>query len=141
MIPLVLQEAGSERARQLLAADPSLVFWWGAPVECYGAIVRAGRASRLSNPGIRQSQTALASLWGRSAEIGPSANLRAQALRLVAVHPLRGADALQLAAAIVWREERPDNAGFVCLDDRLRAAAMREGFDVMPWPDEVHEGE
>ena len=80
-------------------------------------------------------------LWNRSAEIGPSQNLRDHALRLVAVHPLRTADALQLAAAVIWREARTANAGFACLDDRLRAAALREGFDVVPWPEEVHEGE
>ena len=94
---------------------------------------------RLTDHGISQAQLVLASLWSRGIEIGPSPTLREYALRLVAVHPLRGADALQLAAAVVWREGRPAGAGFVCLDDRLRAAAMRESFDVAPWPQEVHE--
>ncbi|HEY6321861.1 MAG TPA: hypothetical protein VJA16_09915 [Thermoanaerobaculia bacterium] len=49
------------------------------------------------------------------------------------------ADSLQLAAAIDWCEERTTGAGFVCLDQRLRSAALREGFDVVPWPEEIHE--
>jgi hypothetical protein len=44
------------------------------------------------------------------------------------VHPLRAADALQLAAAYVAAERRPATLEFVTLDDRLRLAAMKEGF-------------
>jgi hypothetical protein len=50
----------------------------------------------------------------------------------VASHPLRAADALQLAAALVWCDEAPQGTAFVCLDDRLRDAARREGFAVLP---------
>jgi len=55
-----------------------------------------------------------------------------RALRLVQTHPLRAADALQLAAALVACNERPEALPFVCLDDRLRDAARREGFPVLP---------
>jgi hypothetical protein len=48
------------------------------------------------------------------------------------VHPLRAADALQLAAALVWVEEQPHGEGFVSLDGRLRDAAAREGFTLVP---------
>ena len=57
---------------------------------------------------------------------------RARALRLVRTHALRAADALQLAAALVASEERPESLPFVCLDDHLRDAARREGFTVLP---------
>ena len=52
--------------------------------------------------------------------------------RLLFVHPLRAADAFQLAAALVWCRERTAGAGFVCLDGRLREAVAREGFEVFP---------
>jgi hypothetical protein len=45
---------------------------------------------------------------------------------------LRAADALQLAAALVWSDESPTGEGFVSLDDRLREAARRQGFEVLP---------
>jgi hypothetical protein len=64
--------------------------------------------------------------------VPPTDEVRRRAARLVAVHPLRAADALQLAAALLWCEEQPHNEGFVCLDDRLRDAARNEGFDVRP---------
>jgi len=64
--------------------------------------------------------------------VAPTDELRRRAARLVAVHPLRAADALQLAAALLWCEEQPHTEGFVSLDDRLRDAARNEGFDVKP---------
>jgi hypothetical protein len=45
---------------------------------------------------------------------------------------LRAADALQLAAALVWCQGDPLQHGFVCLDQRLREAARREGFTALP---------
>lgn len=65
-------------------------------------------------------------------EVRPSDEVRARAMRLLSIHPLRAADALQLAAALVWCRERTAGAGFVCLDGRLREAAGREGFEVLP---------
>lgn len=62
----------------------------------------------------------------------PTNKLRSLAGRLLAVHPLRAADALQLAAALRWCEDEPGGKAFVCLDDRLRAAARREGFSPIP---------
>jgi hypothetical protein len=48
------------------------------------------------------------------------------------VHDLRSAHSLHLAAAIAAAEGRPASLEFVCLDDRLRVAAGREGFAVVP---------
>ena len=64
--------------------------------------------------------------------VAPSAPLRERASRLVAVHPLRAADAFQLAAALASSELTPRGDGFVTLDDRLRTAARAEGFTVRP---------
>ncbi len=56
---------------------------------------------------------------------------RRYAERLVETHPLRAGDALQLAAAIVAAEERPDSIEFVTFDRRQAEAAEREGFRVL----------
>jgi predicted nucleic acid-binding protein len=78
-------------------------------------------------------------LWPRFQQVSPAEELRDRAIRLLDLHPLSAADALQLAAALDWCGEHTAGAGFVCLDQRLRAAAMREGFDVYPLAAEVHE--
>jgi uncharacterized protein len=65
-------------------------------------------------------------------EVTPSEDVRERAERLLGVHALRAADALQLAAALIWARERPARLEFVCLDGRLRGIAWREGFAVLP---------
>ena len=58
-------------------------------------------------------------------EMHPSAPLRRTAMRLLRVHPLRAADALQLAAAIAAAARgRVAVWAFVTLDDRLAQAAV-----------------
>jgi len=37
-----------------------------------------------------------------------------------------------LSAALVWCEEQSRGEVFVCLDERLREAARREGFALIP---------
>lgn len=55
-----------------------------------------------------------------------------RAARLLAVHGLRGYDAVQLASALLVAEVVPECAGFAVLDRRLRAAAAREGLTLLP---------
>jgi hypothetical protein len=72
---------------------------------------------------------ALASGWN---EILPVDSVRETACRVLRVHPLRAADAMQLAAALIMAGGRTARAGFLACDDRLREAASREGFLVGP---------
>jgi len=58
--------------------------------------------------------------------------VRDRALRLVATHALRAADAMQLGAALVAVADRPGGHAFVCVDHRLRDAGLREGFHLLP---------
>ena len=81
---------------------------------------------------VREAPGSLGRLASEWEEVQPGERIRVTAERLLAVHPLRAADALQLAAAMAWRGELTRAAGFVCFDERLRDAAAREGFDVLP---------
>jgi hypothetical protein len=47
------------------------------------------------------------------------------------MHPLRAADSLQLAAALVAADHDPTTLELVCLDARLATADRREGFRVI----------
>lgn len=77
------------------------------------------------------ASTKLAALESRWVEIAPSDRLRDDARRLVRVHDLRAADALQLAAALAASDDQDDPLPFVTLDERLALAAEREGFPVL----------
>ncbi len=106
--------------------------WWGSLVECCSALERRHRAGQLKGTGKRQAEQSLNQLAAAWAEIQPTGSVRERARRLLSSHDLRAADALQLAAALVWAEEQPMGRAFVCLDERLREAARQEGFRVLP---------
>jgi hypothetical protein len=57
--------------------------------------------------------------------------VREAAIRFLRVHPLRAADALQLAAAFVAADRQPSSLELVTLDDLVAAAARKEGFIVV----------
>jgi predicted nucleic acid-binding protein len=139
VIPLLLPQPASQHLERLLRRDPAVVLWWGSAVECTSGLARLQREGTLGRSALRQAHHLLEQFRERAAEVQPVTEVRARALRLLAVHPLRAADSLQLAAALFWCRERPQRVGFVCLDDRLRIAASGEGFQVLPYPEDVHE--
>jgi predicted nucleic acid-binding protein len=116
----------------MLRTDPHAVLWWITPVECQSALYRAHRGGALPSAPLRGALTRLGALVEDFDLVAPTLNLRERAGRVLGAHPLRAADALQLAAALAWCDEAPQGAGFVCLDDRLRTAARAEGFTVLP---------
>lgn len=132
VVPLLIAEVSSARLREVLGSDPTMVCWWGTRIECASAIVRYARAQRLASTEIAAARRRLVTLLEEWTEIQPDEVLRTNAERVVGVHSLRAADAVQLAAALVACDGTPSNLSFVCLDTRLREAAMREGFVVVP---------
>jgi len=127
LVPLVLQQPRTNEARKLLDADDEIVVWWGSAVECASAIARLHREDLLSASAERDARSLLDALGKSWYEVQPGDLVREQALRLLRVHPLRAADALQLAAALEWAGAPPDG-DLVTFDDRLREAALREGL-------------
>ncbi len=127
LVPLLLDQPLTERARALYGQDSELVVWWGSPIECASAISRLHREGQLTAAEEAQARALLLSLKASWFEVQPGDVLREQALRILRVHPLRAAEALQLAAAIEWAGSPPDG-DFISFDDRLAAAAQREGF-------------
>lgn len=132
LLPLCLQESQTSVLRKLVDQDGEIVAWWGALIEGYSALARLRREEELTmeqESHARQLLTRLASFW---AEVRPSNLVRDQAARALLIHPLRAADALQLAAALIWSGNQTTDQEFVCLDHRLRGAAYQEGFKVVP---------
>ena len=138
-VPLLIEQPSTERLRPLRARDPEMALWWGTVVECAGALARVRREGKVSAPNQLQALSRLDELWTDVYEIQPDELVRSRAVRLVTVYHLRAADALQLAAALVWCREQPYGFDFVCVDARLSLAAAREGFRVLPYVEEVHE--
>jgi uncharacterized protein len=131
IVPLLAVQDSTKAIRAEAKQDASILTWWGSRVECVSAVSRRERDGQLDEPGARAAIDRLMDLASNWAEIAPSARLRQTAERLLRVHPLRAADALQLAAAIVAADGDPETMAFMTLDERLALAARREGFPVI----------
>lgn len=139
VLALAVREPGTERLEKLLRRDPEVVLWWGTAVHCAGALANAQRDGRVVPADQPKARAVIDHLRSRAFEIQPLEEVRARALRLLAVHPLAPAEALELAAALVWCRERTQGVGFVSVDDKLRQAAALENFRVLPYADEIHD--
>lgn len=128
LVPLLVAEPSTRALQALAARDLDMLVWWGSPVECVSALARLEREAALDGVQARAAYDRLEELARGWHEIGPGEIVRETALRFLRVHPLRAADALQLAAAFVAAENRPSAMEVVTLDDRLAEAARKEGF-------------
>lgn len=132
VIPLCIEEPQTKIVQDIAKKDNAFVVWWGSLIECYSAFARLYREGSLKyqeEEQVREVLFSLASVW---TEIEPSEDIRDIAVRLLLNHPLRAADSLQLSAAIVWADKKPKGHHFVCFDVKLREAARKEGFAVLP---------
>lgn len=132
LVALIFAEPSSRTLESLLTGDREVVIWWGTPVECQSAFYRRQREGLIAE---RDSKTALRRfdyVLEDADRVPPMNEVLERASRVLALHPLRAADAFQLAAALAWCKGTVDGRIFVCLDDRLRAAAEAEGFSVLP---------
>ena len=132
IIPLCLKESASEAAKGLLKGEEDMVVWWTTRIECLSALSRRQREKTLSSGDSLKAKAILSALAEAWSEVQPTEMIRQRAERLLSIHPLRAADALQLAAALIWAQENPRGLALVCLDHNLREAALREGFSVLP---------
>ncbi|MGQ0816035.1 MAG: type II toxin-antitoxin system VapC family toxin [Gemmatimonadota bacterium] len=130
LVCVIIDDPRTEFARGLLERDEEAVVWWSTYVECCSAVARRRREQRLAPQAEQRGLAWLDGLRSSWYELAPTEDVRKQARRLLNVHTLRAADALQLAAAIVWMGYGGEG-DFVTFDARLAEAARREGFDVV----------
>lgn len=132
VVPLLVEEPTSHDMSILLEEDGDMVVWWATRIEAVSALVRRFREGIIGAGEEGRARLLLGTLSDSWSEMLPTARLRAVAERSLAVHALRTADALQLAAALRWGGDEPEGREFVCLDTRLREAARKEGFHLLP---------
>lgn len=135
LVKRYLQEAGTELVAALEQVDVAEI----ARVEVVGAFWRRYRDGGLTPDAARALTADFESDWFGDTVTGPQFGivrsdgvLLDRAAELVARHPLRAADAIQLASASAARDADPELTTMVCFDDRLRVAAAIEGFALLP---------
>jgi predicted nucleic acid-binding protein len=131
VVPLLLTEASTGPMQRIAEADPVMAAWWATELECVAALARLERETALTDAATQTALERLERLAAAWNEVQPIAALRGVARRLLRVHTLRTADALQLAAATMLAEGQPGSLEVVTLDQQLAAAARREGFSVL----------
>jgi predicted nucleic acid-binding protein len=132
IIPLCLKEKASEAVKGLMKDDENIVVWWTTYIECLSALSRRQREGVLTSGDAAKARAVLSALAAAWSEVQPTELVRLRAERLLSIHPLRAADALQLAAALVWAQETPRGLHFVCLDQNLCESSLKEGFSIKP---------
>jgi len=137
VVPLLFEQKQTGVARKLHGADPEMAVWWGTTVECHSAIARMLRQQAIDRNGAAQGMERLHELETEWLEVEPSTGIRNEACRLLFAHPLRAADALQLAAVINLSREIGDRVPMICFDDRLVEAARFEQLAVVPHAKDV----
>lgn len=131
ILPLLLDERTSASVAAVYEDDERQIVWCLTEVEAVSALARRERQG--GKPvDVERARTTLKILSERWEEVTSVESVRTRAIRLLGTHGLRAADALQLAAALVFCDERTESLPFVCLDDRLAEAARKEMFPVLP---------
>jgi len=131
LVPLCVEEPATVPVVALVDSDPDVAVWWSTPVECASALARLERDGTLDAADAAHAFARLDGFAKSWMFIEPLSEIQEIARRLLRVHVLRAADALQLAAAFLAAERRPPTLTVVTLDDRLAAAARKEGFTVV----------
>ena len=130
LVPLLVTEASSDLRRKQYDADPWAVVWFGTLAEIESSLVRRPRDGQLPADVEHAARKRLHEMTKQWTEVTPTTEVRARAIRLLRVHPLRAAAAFQLAAALIFCREQPQHLPFLTADQRLRDAANLEGFPV-----------
>ena len=133
LVPLCIHEAASRQA-QLYIRKFAPVVWWGSLVEVHSAICRLHREKEITDAN-KQGAVARLRLLSRGwREVLPDDQLRDLAIESLDKYALRAADGLQLAASLIWCQQRPSRRSFICGDRRLAQAAGSVGFSVLELP-------
>ena len=130
LVPLCVREAATRHAQtQFRRFQP--VVWWGSLVEIHSAICRLHREKEITDSGKAGALARLQLLSRSWGEILPTDEIRELAMEALDKYFLRAADSFQIAAALIWCEERSSRRSFVCADQRLAKAAGAAGFSVI----------
>jgi hypothetical protein len=126
LVKLVLIEEGSELARLVWQEADRVVATRLARIESASAVAAARRDRRIRSAGEARAHAELESLW-RDVDVRElTPRVERDAADLARSHPISGADAVHLAAAIEM------GAVLLTWDRRQAEAATSEGLAVIP---------
>ena len=126
------QEPYSEEILSKWQSATQIITSFVAYAETMASILIKKREEELSTRLVRTILQQFQNDWESFTRVEVNNELNGYVDRVVARHPLRGFDAIHLASAIIVQERLPENLLFICFDNRLNAAAQREGLRIFP---------
>ena len=127
LIPLCVSQPQTEKSRSLYERY-GVVAWWTTQVEMMSGLTRLDRMGQINHDQFLVGKQIALEIVGDWLSVGSTGSIATDACSLLELHPLRAADALQLAAALEWCEGKPKGNVFLTFDQRLREAAGLAGF-------------
>lgn len=130
IVPLLVNEPKTAEAQTALKGDRAIMVWCLTFLEATSALNRRLRTEEIHFGHFRAGEERLKKLSAAWDQIVFSDKLTQLTARLLRTHPLRTADALQLAAALVAGGHDASQVNFFSYDERLNEAAAREGLSL-----------
>ncbi|MBN1962875.1 MAG: type II toxin-antitoxin system VapC family toxin [Deltaproteobacteria bacterium] len=127
LVPLLIKEKFTIKTKSWLHEDAAIVVWTLTPIEIISALQRRYREGIVDMQQLMHVTKRADELIASCRMVIDVEKVKPLAVRLLCTHSLKAADALQLAAALVWAGE-PTGRVFHTFDKRLADAAFSEGF-------------
>ena len=128
IVPLLILERETEECLRIFKSDPDVIVWTMSKVEVFSALCRRFRQKGMNEEVFDSVKIRMGLFFDGAFEIVSIPRVKERALRLLQIHSLKAADALQLAAALVATQEMPAKLAFMSFDEQLSKAAKCEGF-------------
>jgi len=126
LVKLYIAEPGSERMRESATQEVRIAASVLAFAEVHATFARRRREALLLASELEELLLRFAEDWEGLLQVPVGAEVLAFVPELCKRHPLRGADAVHLASALLLRQEL--EVFFACSDSSLLAAAAAEGL-------------
>lgn len=128
ILPLCCSQIFTIQSKKIYRKFPKTVIWWGTSVEINSGLARLKRNNHLDDKQVIKSLK----LWEKfrisSRIVLPIERIILLADELPERYELRAMDSFQMAAALVWCQEKPRNRPFVTADEKLSKAVEKAGF-------------
>lgn len=129
LVKQYLQEPGSKLVLELLKSGEKVYTASLTYAETHAAFSRRTREGRLTRETTKRLALRFDKDWESYDIVVLSENVFRLARQMLYRHPLRSADAIHLASALLLARTSPRSSwSFVCADGRLCDAAKSEGF-------------
>jgi predicted nucleic acid-binding protein len=131
VLPLCCSQIFSTQSKKWQRKYPKIVIWWGTSVEINSGLARLKRNDALTDKDVVKALQLWEKIRKSSRIVEPVERVVLLANTLPDTYQLRALDSFQLAAAIVWCQEKPRHRPFITADERLAKAAEKAGFTVI----------